>query len=79
MKRIRIEVDREETAANMRNARIAMGLRQKDVAELANIGLTSVANYEKGEFLPGAEAAIALSELFGTTVNELISYRVVRE
>lgn len=72
-----VRVNNIETGENIRKMREALGLRQKDVAAEAGVRQGSIGGYELGRTIPNTEAALALSELFHVSVNELISYEVI--
>ena len=60
------------TFNNLRIYRLKEGLTQEDIAEKIGVSRQSVAKWERGESLPDIESCIALSELFGITVDVLV-------
>ncbi len=56
----------------IREFREKCGLSQKYVALALNVKPPSVSNWESGKTTPTSENALALSKLFGCTVNELM-------
>lgn len=49
-----------------------MGYTQKDVAELLNIGQTTIANYENGTRVPDISKIAEIADLFSVTIDYLI-------
>ena len=60
------------TFNNLRIYRLKEGLTQEELAEKIGVSRQSVAKWERGESLPDIESCIALSELFGITVDVLV-------
>ena len=54
-------------------ARIRAGLSQKDVAEKLGVSAGAVSQWEKGITSPTAKRLKPLSEILGTSVEELVS------
>lgn len=49
------------------------GLTQAMLAEMANIGVNSIARYERDEIKPSIETANIIAHILGVTVEELLS------
>lgn len=60
--------------ANLKKMRKAAKLTQENVAERLNVSRQSVAKWESGESLPDIENCIALSRLYGVTLDDLVRY-----
>lgn len=62
----------DKIATSIRNARIAAGLTQKEVAEALKKGQTTVASWETGRSQPDATTIVVLSELFHVSSDYLL-------
>lgn len=58
--------------SNLKMYRTHAGLTQEDVAEKIGVSRQAVAKWERGESSPDIESCIALSEMYGTTVDMLV-------
>ncbi|MBQ8171314.1 MAG: helix-turn-helix domain-containing protein [Oscillospiraceae bacterium] len=58
---------------NFRIFRKQCGLTQEEVAEKLGVSRQAVAKWERGETAPDIEFCIKLAELYGTTVDALVS------
>ena len=56
---------------NMRELRLAAGLRQIDVAKKMNVDQGAVSKWESGETRPSRKYHKKLAKLYGVTVEEL--------
>lgn len=56
----------------LREARIKAKMKQKEVAALLNITPATYCRYESGQIAPDPKALLLLSQVFGTTVDELL-------
>lgn len=56
----------------IKKTRLNMGLSQKELAAKMHIGKTTISNYETGYSEPDTETLIALSKIFGVSVNYLL-------
>jgi transcriptional regulator with XRE-family HTH domain len=56
----------------LREARTNAKMKQKEVATLLNITPATYSRYESGQIDPDPKTLIKLSELFGTTVDDLL-------
>lgn len=63
---------REAIGSLLRERREAMGLTQTQVAEKMGQTQTCISQWEIGERTPGVEALAALSELYQTSMNEIL-------
>lgn len=69
-----IRINYTETGENIHRMREDLGFTMQDAAKKIGVAPGNIGKYESGKSVPTLEKAIALSELFGVTVNELISY-----
>lgn len=53
-------------------ARINAGLKQKQVAEIMNINVSTLRRYEKGIVAPDVNVAKKFSKLYGVNLDNLI-------
>lgn len=53
--------------------RKAKGWTQKKVADKVGVDQSQICNYEKGGYKPKYDTALALAELFGCTVGEIMA------
>ena len=58
--------------SNLKMYRTHAGLTQEEVAEKIGVSRQAVAKWERGESSPDIESCIALSEMYGTTVDMLV-------
>ncbi len=59
-------------AENLRNARKAAGLSQKQVADVLKVHRTVIARYEAGDCMPSVEHIGIMCKLFNITFEELL-------
>ena len=59
-------------AQNIASHRRAMGLTQLDLAERLNYSDKAISKWERGESLPDLSTLLALSDLFGVTLDSLV-------
>lgn len=59
---------------NLRNLRGIHGLSQEAVAEKIGVSRQAVAKWESGATMPDIQNCAALAELYGVTVDELITF-----
>ena len=64
---------RENFARNLVNYRRQAGLTQSDLADKLNYSDKSVSKWERGEGLPDLINVATIADLFGVTVNDLLS------
>ena len=55
------------------------GLTQEQFGEKVGVTNKTVSRWETGNYLPPADALLAMSEMFGVTVNELLSGHRLKE
>ena len=60
---------------NLKNIRLQQGLSQKQVADYLMVSPQSVSKWEKGECLPDVFVLKQIADLYGVTVNDLLSPR----
>ena len=58
---------------NLKRLRKASKLTQEDVAERLNVSRQTVAKWETGESLPDIDSCIALANLYGVTIDDMVS------
>ena len=63
---------KQNIAANISECRRRAGLTQAGLSEKINYSDKSVSKWERGEGVPDAQTLVALAELFGVTVNDLV-------
>lgn len=56
----------------LKNLRISRNLTQKDIADLLNVGVTTISNYETGRNEPSHEKLKILANYFNTTTDYLL-------
>lgn len=66
--------DKDVFASNMRAERARIGISQAELADRSGLNLTTISQYENGEFTPGADKIVALSEALGVTPNQLMGW-----
>jgi transcriptional regulator with XRE-family HTH domain len=49
-----------------------MGLRQKDLARMAGVDRSTLANWERGAKQPSLDTVVRLSEILGVSLDELV-------
>ncbi len=64
---------------NFRIFRKKSGLTQEDVAEKLGVSRQAVAKWERGDTAPDIESCIKLAELYGTTLDALVSSAYINE
>ena len=62
-----------ETGRFLQSLRKERGMTQEQLAECLGVTAKTISRWETGVYLPPAEMLLALSELYGLTVNELLS------
>ena len=58
---------------NLKRLRKTSKLTQEDVAERLNVSRQTVAKWETGESLPDIDSCIALANLYGVTIDDMVS------
>lgn len=61
-------------AENLMELRKAHAMSQEELAEKIGVSRQTLSKYETGESLPDIEKCKALADVFGITVDDLISY-----
>lgn len=56
----------------LKKLREQMHLRQNDLAEMAGVERSTVANWERGAKQPSLDTLVRLSEIFGVSLDELV-------
>lgn len=72
-------MDLIKVGAFVTECRKAKGLTQKELAEKLNVTDSAVSKWERGNSLPEASLMIPLCKMFGITVNELLSGKIIDE
>lgn len=62
---------RKNFANNIRIRRIYSGMSQKQLADAAQIALSSVSAYENGGTLPPVDAAYRIASALGVSLNDM--------
>ncbi len=60
---------------NLKNLRRRHKFTQEAVAEKLNVSRQAVGKWENGETVPDINNCIALAELYGVTLDDLVNYR----
>ena len=60
-------------ASNLINLRTAHGMTQAELGAKLNYSDKTISKWERGEAIPDAYVLVQLAELFGVTVNDLLS------
>ena len=69
-------IDMEATGRQIRTLRRARGLRVEDISDYMGFNSPqAVYKWQRGECLPEVENLLALSRLFGTTIENIIMVR----
>lgn len=55
----------------IRLERLKLRMSQNDLAQRLNVNLTTVSSWERGENKPNYEALVALSDMFGCSLDYL--------
>jgi transcriptional regulator with XRE-family HTH domain len=63
---------RQRFAIRLRELRKAKGLPQSELGARVGIPQPTISNWEQGKHDPELSAALALAEVFGVTVEELV-------
>lgn len=61
------------SASNLINLRTAHGMTQAELGAKLNYSDKTISKWERGEAIPDAYVLVQLAELFGVTVNDLLS------
>ena len=70
---------KEAVAQNITALRTAAGLTQLELAERLNYSDKAVSKWERGEALPDVVVLKQIGDVFGVTVNDLISSKPIRQ
>ena len=66
-------MDMEKMGAFLQELRREKGLTQEQLGETLHISSKTISRWETGAYMPPVEMLMALSELYGLTVNELVA------
>ena len=61
-------------AENLVELRKLHNMSQEELAEKINVSRQTLSKYETGESLPDIEKSKALADIFGVTVDDLVSH-----
>ena len=61
-------------AANIRRRRRELDMSQTELAKRAGVTPDLIWNYEKGNYVPGADKAYAIAQALGVTLDELCDW-----
>ena len=64
----------KELAGNIRAARARADLSQAEVASKVGVNVSTFAKYESGDYIPGADKLLAISQALGCTPNDLMGW-----
>lgn len=65
---------RDELAQRLRMKRAQMGYSQEKLAELSNLSVMAISNYENAKASPNARSLCALCDALETTPNFLLGW-----
>ena len=54
--------------------RLQRGMKQSDLADLVNVRRETIGRLEQGQYCPSLRLAMDLARVFGTTVEDLLSF-----
>ena len=60
-----------QEAPSLKTLRESVGLTQPELSKRLNVGIRSVVAWERGEYVPGFERAIALAKELGVSLKTL--------
>ena len=66
-------MDMTKTGAFLQDLRKEHGLTQDQLGEKLHVSGKTVSRWETGTYMPPVDALMALSELYGLTINELVA------
>jgi transcriptional regulator with XRE-family HTH domain len=66
-----MDMKRQRFAANMKRARLALGISQEELGFRCKLNRTTISHYERGSRKPGVDAMIKLAGGLGTTPDAL--------
>lgn len=72
-KEVRMDFSKE-LAGNIRAARARADLSQAEVASKVGVNVSTFAKYESGDYIPGADKLLAISQVLGCTPNDLMGW-----
>lgn len=57
---------------NIKDCRIASGMKQTDLAKLLNVGASTISNWETGYSSPDIESLKIMAKVFSVSIDELL-------
>ena len=66
-------------SVNLNTLRKQMGYSQEEVAEKIGVSRQAVAKWENGETVPDLDNTVALAELYGVSIDNLMNYQAKKE
>ena len=66
-------------SANLNTLRKQRGYSQEEVAEKIGVSRQAVAKWESGETMPDLDNTMALAELYGVSLDNLVNYQAKRD
>lgn len=64
----------KELAGNIRAARARADLSQAEVASKVGVKVSTFAKYESGDYIPGADKLLAISQVLACPPNDLMGW-----
>lgn len=61
-----------DVGLNIKQLRQKLGMTQEELSELSGVSRVSIGNYERGDREPTVSIAIAIAEVLGVTLEELL-------
>ncbi len=62
----------EDLGRNLKDARIAVGMTQSEVAQMLRVTQNSISQYENARRMPNLKLASALAWVYDTTMDDLV-------
>lgn len=69
----------KEVKFNLREIRSGMNITQAELAEKLDVSQQHISAYERGERIPGIDAAARIADALGVSLDELVSIREAHE
>lgn len=64
----------KELAGNIRAVRARADLSQAEVASKLGVNVSIFAKYKSGDYIPGADKLLAISQVLGCPLNDLMGW-----
>lgn len=67
----------ERYVKNLNYLRTLKGLSQKELAEEVGVKYATISSYERGRTIPDIYIAVKIANVFGVTVEDMVTKKVV--